>query len=166
VVFKHENWVRISIPPNLATSTKLHFSKWNQSITTQNQKNLSAFHVWWARNYTFGAEAMAEGPPNMKCFKKKFKKQKKWKKKIWNFFKSTMIFLSQCTWPISMGETWCPQGPWAPSSGIDARCSRYPFLLLNVIQLSRPKKVSEYLPLKRVEGSSASTVLGPNFHRK
>jgi hypothetical protein len=37
-------------------------------------------------------------------------------------------------------------------------------LLLNVIQLSRPIKVSKFLPLKRVEGSSASTVIGPNFH--
>jgi hypothetical protein len=39
-----------------------------------------------------------------------------------------------------------------------------PFLLLNVVQLSRPKKVTEYHLLKRVEGSSASTVIGPNFH--
>jgi hypothetical protein len=40
------------------------------------------------------------------------------------------------------------------------------FLLLNVVQLSRPKKITEYLSLKRVEGSSASTVIGPNFHQK
>jgi hypothetical protein len=40
------------------------------------------------------------------------------------------------------------------------------FLLLNVVQLSRPKKVTVFLPLKRVEGSSASTVIGPNFHQK
>jgi hypothetical protein len=41
-----------------------------------------------------------------------------------------------------------------------------PFLLLNAVKLSRPKKVTEYLPLKRVEGSSASTVIGSNFHQK
>jgi hypothetical protein len=41
-----------------------------------------------------------------------------------------------------------------------------PFLLLNAVKLSRPKKVTEYLPLKRVEGSSASTVIDPNFHQK
>jgi hypothetical protein len=40
------------------------------------------------------------------------------------------------------------------------------FLLLNAIQLSRPKKITEYHLLKRVEGSSASTVIGPNFHQK
>jgi hypothetical protein len=40
------------------------------------------------------------------------------------------------------------------------------FLLLNAVQLSRPIKVTEFLPLKRVEGSSASTVIGPNFHQK
>jgi hypothetical protein len=39
-------------------------------------------------------------------------------------------------------------------------------LLLNAVQFSRPKKVTEFLPLKRVEGSSASTVIGPNFHQK
>jgi hypothetical protein len=41
-----------------------------------------------------------------------------------------------------------------------------PFLLLNAVHLSRPKKVTEYLLLKRVEGSSAFPVLGPNFHQK
>jgi hypothetical protein len=41
-----------------------------------------------------------------------------------------------------------------------------PFLLLNVVQLSRAKKVTEYLPFRRVERSSASTVIGPNFHQK
>jgi hypothetical protein len=41
-----------------------------------------------------------------------------------------------------------------------------PFLLLNAVKLSRPKKITKYLPLKRVEGSSASTVIGPNFHQK
>jgi hypothetical protein len=35
------------------------------------------------------------------------------------------------------------------------------FLLLNVVQLSRPIKITEFLRLKRVEGSSASTVIGP-----
>jgi hypothetical protein len=40
------------------------------------------------------------------------------------------------------------------------------FLLLNAVQLSRPKKVTVFLPLKRVEGSSTSTVIGPNFHQK
>jgi hypothetical protein len=70
-LFKHENWIRISIPPNLATSRKLHFSKWNQSITIQNQKTLSAFQGRRARNHTFGAEAMAAGPPNINCIKKK-----------------------------------------------------------------------------------------------
>jgi hypothetical protein len=40
------------------------------------------------------------------------------------------------------------------------------FLLLNAVKLSRPKKVIEYLPLKKVEGSFASTVLGPNFYQK
>jgi hypothetical protein len=41
-----------------------------------------------------------------------------------------------------------------------------PFLLLNAVKLSRPKKITEYLPLKRVEGSFASTVIGPKFHQK
>jgi hypothetical protein len=41
-----------------------------------------------------------------------------------------------------------------------------PFLLLNAVQLSRAKKVTEYLPFKRVEGSSNSTVISPNFHQK
>jgi hypothetical protein len=40
------------------------------------------------------------------------------------------------------------------------------FLLLNAVKLSRPRKVTEFLLLKRVEGSSASTVIGPNFHQK
>ena len=40
------------------------------------------------------------------------------------------------------------------------------FLLLNVVQLSSPKKVTEFLLLKRVEGSFASTVISPNFHQK
>jgi hypothetical protein len=40
------------------------------------------------------------------------------------------------------------------------------FLLLNAVQLPRPIKVTEFLPLKRVGGSSASTVIGPNFHQK
>jgi hypothetical protein len=40
------------------------------------------------------------------------------------------------------------------------------FLLLNAVQLSRPIKVSKFLPLKRVEESSASTVIGPNIHQK
>jgi hypothetical protein len=39
------------------------------------------------------------------------------------------------------------------------------FLLFNAVQLSRPKIITEYLPLKRVEGSSAPTVKGPNFHQ-
>jgi hypothetical protein len=37
---------------------------------------------------------------------------------------------------------------------------------LNAEHLSKSKKVIEYLPLKRIEGSSASTVIGPNFHQK
>jgi hypothetical protein len=40
------------------------------------------------------------------------------------------------------------------------------FLLLTAIQLSRTKKVTEYLPFKRVEGSSKSTVMDPNFDQK
>jgi hypothetical protein len=40
------------------------------------------------------------------------------------------------------------------------------FLLLNVVKLSRPIKVSKFLPLKRLEESSVSTVIGPNFHQK
>jgi hypothetical protein len=40
------------------------------------------------------------------------------------------------------------------------------FLLLNVVQLFRAKKVIEYLPFKRVEGSFESMVIGPNFHQK
>jgi hypothetical protein len=39
------------------------------------------------------------------------------------------------------------------------------FLLLIVVQFSRAKKVIEYLPFKRVEGYSKSTVMGPNFHQ-
>ena len=39
-----------------------------------------------------------------------------------------------------------------------------PFLLLTTIQLSRIEKVTKYLPFKRVEGSSESTVMSPNFH--
>jgi hypothetical protein len=39
-----------------------------------------------------------------------------------------------------------------------------PFLLLTAIQLSRIEKVTKYLPFKRVEGSSESTVMNPNFH--
>jgi hypothetical protein len=31
------------------------------------------FQVWRARSHTFGAEAMAQGPPNQNCFKKIFK---------------------------------------------------------------------------------------------
>jgi hypothetical protein len=42
--------------------------------------------------------------------------------------------------------------------------ARTPFLLLTVVQLSRAEKIIEYLPFKRVEGSSESTVMGPNFH--
>jgi hypothetical protein len=41
-----------------------------------------------------------------------------------------------------------------------------PFLLLTVVQLSRTKKVTEYLPFKRIEGYSKSMVMGPNFHQK
>jgi hypothetical protein len=41
-----------------------------------------------------------------------------------------------------------------------------PFPLLNAVKLYRLKKVTEYLPLKGVEGSSASTVIGPKFHQK
>jgi hypothetical protein len=77
-----------------------------------------------------------------------------------------MIVISQCTWPISMGETWCPQGPWAPNLAPMLVVVGIAFLLLNAVQLSRPKKVIEFLPLKRVEGSYASTVIGPNFHPK
>jgi hypothetical protein len=39
-----------------------------------------------------------------------------------------------------------------------------PFLLLTVVQLSRTKKVIEYLPFKRVEGYSESTIMDPNFY--
>jgi hypothetical protein len=39
-----------------------------------------------------------------------------------------------------------------------------PFLLLNVVQLFRAKKVIEYLPFMRVDRSFESTVIGPNFH--
>jgi hypothetical protein len=39
-----------------------------------------------------------------------------------------------------------------------------PFLLLTAVQLSRAKKITEYLPFKRVEGSSESTITGSNFH--
>jgi hypothetical protein len=41
-----------------------------------------------------------------------------------------------------------------------------PFLLLTTVQLSRAEKITEYLPFKRVEQSSESTVMGPNFHQK
>jgi hypothetical protein len=41
-----------------------------------------------------------------------------------------------------------------------------PFLLLNAVQLFGVKKITEYLPFKRVEGSSESTVVDPNFHQK
>jgi hypothetical protein len=44
--------------------------------------------------------------------------------------------------------------------------ARIPFLLLNVVQLFRAKKITEYLPFKRVERSSESTVIVPNFHQK
>jgi hypothetical protein len=40
------------------------------------------------------------------------------------------------------------------------------FLLLNALQVSRAKKITEYLPFKRVEGSSESTVMDPNFLQK
>jgi hypothetical protein len=40
------------------------------------------------------------------------------------------------------------------------------FLLLAVVQLSKAKKVTEYLPFKRVKGSSKSVVMDPNFHQK
>jgi hypothetical protein len=76
-----------------------------------------------------------------------------------------MIVISQCTWPISMGETWCPQGPWQVLA-LMLIVAGTAFLLLNAVQLSRPKKVIEFLPLKRVKGSSASTVIDPNFHQK
>jgi hypothetical protein len=38
------------------------------------------------------------------------------------------------------------------------------FLLLTTVQLSRIEKITKYLPFKKVEGSSESTVIGPNFH--
>ena len=38
------------------------------------------------------------------------------------------------------------------------------FPLLTTIQLSRVEKITKYLPFKKVEGSSESTVIGPNFH--
>jgi hypothetical protein len=41
-----------------------------------------------------------------------------------------------------------------------------PFLLLNAVQFFRAKKITKYLPFKRVEGSSESMVIGPNFHQK
>jgi hypothetical protein len=41
-----------------------------------------------------------------------------------------------------------------------------PFLLLTAVQLSRAKKFTKYLPFKKAEGSSESTVIGPNFHQK
>jgi hypothetical protein len=41
-----------------------------------------------------------------------------------------------------------------------------PFLLLNDVQLYGAKNITEYLPFKRVERSSKSTVMGPNFYQK
>jgi hypothetical protein len=38
------------------------------------------------------------------------------------------------------------------------------FLLLTATQLFRAEKITKYLPFKRVEGSSESTVMGPNFY--
>jgi hypothetical protein len=40
------------------------------------------------------------------------------------------------------------------------------FLLLNVVQLSRAKKVTEYFQFKRGERSSESTVIGHYFFQK
>jgi hypothetical protein len=40
-------------------------------------KKLSTFQVQWAPSNSFGAEAMAAGPPNLQCFKKIFQKNKK-----------------------------------------------------------------------------------------
>jgi hypothetical protein len=40
------------------------------------------------------------------------------------------------------------------------------FLLLTIVQLSRTNFFTEYLQFMRVEGSSESTVMGPNFHQK
>jgi hypothetical protein len=39
-----------------------------------------------------------------------------------------------------------------------------PFLLLIAIQFSGAEKVTEYLPFKRVEESSESTIMDSNFH--
>jgi hypothetical protein len=63
-----------------------------------------------------------------------------------------------------MGETWCPQGLGYQVLALMLVVVGTSFLLLNAVHLSRPKEVTEYLPLKRVEGSSASMVIGPNFH--
>jgi hypothetical protein len=41
-----------------------------------------------------------------------------------------------------------------------------PFILLTTIQLSSAKKITEYLPFKRVEGYSESTVMIPIFTKK
>jgi hypothetical protein len=41
-----------------------------------------------------------------------------------------------------------------------------PFLLLIAVQLFRAKIIIEYLPFKRADRSSESTVIGPNFHQK
>ena len=40
------------------------------------------------------------------------------------------------------------------------------FLLLNIVQLFRTKKIIEYLLFKRVERFYESTVIDPNFHQK
>jgi hypothetical protein len=40
------------------------------------------------------------------------------------------------------------------------------FLLLNVVQLSGAKKVTEYLPFKRGKRSYESTIIGPNYFQK
>jgi hypothetical protein len=41
-----------------------------------------------------------------------------------------------------------------------------PILLLNAVKLPRAINFTKYLPFKRVERSSESMVIGPNFHQK
>ena len=79
---------------------------------------------------------------------------------------STMIFLCYCTWLISMGETWWPQGPLAPSSSPHARCSRFYFSTIQCCRTLQTKKTTEFLPLKKIKRSSASMEISPNFHQK